>query len=228
MKRQFNIMQALEWAFLREKAQLVFPDDSAPEDRGFGFGMEYVLIQRAKLGGVRIDTSPGVSDPHIDAETIAGTVAALPEWAGGRRMATIVAEHARTRSAPDWMPDATPRIEPREWARANQHGQQGKTERIGTYIETITTRHPRNPARQIKRNLRHEIRWTPISYRPAPREIERAREAYEKWWEAIDAIRFALSQSRLFDVTITGYMPPRRPWLTQATLADEIQPRTTT
>ena len=54
--REMSVLEALEWAFAREKVRLDLPDPRSVEERGYGFGMEYVLLERAKLGGVKIDT----------------------------------------------------------------------------------------------------------------------------------------------------------------------------
>ena len=51
VKRALTVQQALEWAFRVEKAQLELPERPDPErGPGYGFGLEYVLIQRAALG----------------------------------------------------------------------------------------------------------------------------------------------------------------------------------
>ncbi|WP_367316260.1 hypothetical protein [Aestuariibius insulae] len=73
-------------AFARKKVQLEFADRPAPEARGYG--MEYVLLQRAGLGGVGIDTAIGRSSAHKDAETIAAVLADLPAGHGEWRSAS--------------------------------------------------------------------------------------------------------------------------------------------
>jgi hypothetical protein len=46
-----GVQQALEWAFRVEKVQLERPERPDPERcQGYGFGLEYVLLQRAVLG----------------------------------------------------------------------------------------------------------------------------------------------------------------------------------
>ena len=50
VKRALGVQQALEWAFRVEKAQLELPAPPSASEEGFGFGLEYVLIQRAALG----------------------------------------------------------------------------------------------------------------------------------------------------------------------------------
>ncbi|MBP6677503.1 MAG: hypothetical protein KA156_00285, partial [Paracoccus sp.] len=88
-KRTLSIQQALEWAFRTEKARLEPPEPQDPERRNSpGFGLEYVLMQRAVLG-CRIDggqykpdsstheDAEGLSD--LDLDTVA--VLAVPLWA---------------------------------------------------------------------------------------------------------------------------------------------------
>jgi hypothetical protein len=49
-KRALGAQAALEWAFRIEKAQLELPLPKRVSEEGFGFGLEYVLLQRAALG----------------------------------------------------------------------------------------------------------------------------------------------------------------------------------
>ena len=50
IKRALGVQAALEWAFRIEKAQLELPLPKNVPEEGFGFGLEYVLLQRAALG----------------------------------------------------------------------------------------------------------------------------------------------------------------------------------
>ncbi len=50
VKRALGVQAALEWAFRVEKAQLELPPPQGVIEAGFGFGLEYVLMQRAILG----------------------------------------------------------------------------------------------------------------------------------------------------------------------------------
>ncbi|PKP68416.1 MAG: hypothetical protein CVT82_15385 [Alphaproteobacteria bacterium HGW-Alphaproteobacteria-4] len=113
IKRTLGVQAALEWAFRVEKAQLELPPPKDVTDEGFGFGLEYVLLQRAELG-CKID--------------------------GGKhkiRMAIQVAELARAGITPDWMPGVTPRCVPLE-IKNNQHGGRATTIVVGT--ERVKTR----------------------------------------------------------------------------------------
>jgi hypothetical protein len=49
-KRALGVQAVLEWAFRVEKAELELPVRKDVSDEGFGFGLEYVLLQRAALG----------------------------------------------------------------------------------------------------------------------------------------------------------------------------------
>ncbi len=123
VKRAMGVQAALEWAFRVENAQLELPTCQDVAEEGFGFGLEYVLLQRATLG-CQIDGGQHKigSYTHEDAEVIAATVAGIPDSLGGRRMAIRVAELARAGLTPDWMPGAAPRCVPVDVKR-NQHGE---------------------------------------------------------------------------------------------------------
>ena len=47
IKRALGVQAALEWAFRIEQAQLELPLPPDVTEEGFGFGLEYVLLQRA-------------------------------------------------------------------------------------------------------------------------------------------------------------------------------------
>jgi hypothetical protein len=50
VKRALGVQAALEWAFRVERVQLELPLPKDVSEEGFGFGMEYVLLQRGALG----------------------------------------------------------------------------------------------------------------------------------------------------------------------------------
>ncbi len=121
IKRALGVQAALEWAFRVEQAQLDLPLPPDVTEEGFGFGLEYVLLQRAVLG-CKIDGGQHKIGgyTHEDAEVIAATVAGIPDSLGGKRMAIRVAELARAGLTPDWMPGAVPRCVP-SIVKQNQH-----------------------------------------------------------------------------------------------------------
>ena len=102
VKRALGVQAALEWAFRVEQAQLELPPRKDVTDEGFGFGLEYVLLQQAALG-CKVDGGQHKmgSYTHADAEVIAATVAGMPDSLGGIRMAICVAELARAGMTPD-------------------------------------------------------------------------------------------------------------------------------
>ena len=216
-KRRMTAQRALEWAFRSECAQLELPEREAPEARGFGFGMEYVLLQKARLGAdIDCSSGGGVRSSHEDAEAIAAVVSNLHPDVGGRRMAVRLAECARAGITPDWMPGAVPRLEPREWAGERK----GRSEFLRYDVETFQQPHPKNRARMMTRRRKVEVRYTPCVLRPDPRQIEAQRESYVAWWRALDEVRASLKMGRLLrTIELTDQMPPARPWLTRETLA---------
>ena len=96
VKRALGVQAMLDWAFRVEQAQLELPVRRGIDEEVFGFGMEYVLIQRARLG-CKVDGGQHKmgSYTHPDAEVIAATVAGMSDRLGGIRMAIYVAELAR-------------------------------------------------------------------------------------------------------------------------------------
>lgn len=212
-KRSLTIQQALEWAFRKEFAQLTLPDRTPVEERGFGFGSEYVLLQRMKLGGVRIDTSFGKSYPHDDAEALAAALSNLPREKGGIQMALIIAECSKTGITPDWMPGAVPQIQPVAWGKKNHLGQMAKTEVIRRYTRTLTTTHPRNPKRTVSRLIKVEESWCPCLWHPTLQQIETARDNYKKWRGAMMYLRdWFATPEMLRTIEIKDGLPPAAPW----------------
>lgn len=202
-KRSMPVQQALEWAFGKEKAELELPDRPDPERGvGFGFGLEFVLLQRAALG-CQIDGGRHKlgSYTHEDAEVIAATVAGMPDSLGGKRMAIRVAELARAGMTPDWMPGVVPRCVPME-TKNNQHGERATTIVVGA--ERVKTR---GKWRTV------ELLACPVTWRPHPEQIASARRGYEEWWYALDWVRDGLLASGLLrEVEVSAAMPKGCPW----------------
>ncbi|SUZ33301.1 hypothetical protein ROE7235_03070 [Roseibaca ekhonensis] len=202
VKRALGVQAALEWAFRVEKAQLELPPPQDVSEEGFGFGLEYVLMQRAALG-CKADGGQHKmgSYTHADAEVIAAIVAGMPDSLGGIRMAIRVAELARAGLTPDWMPGAMPRCVPVE-TRRNQHGERAVTEVVGT------------------ERVLHRGRWRSVdvlvcrvTWRPHPEQIKSARRGYHNWWQALDWLQDGLATSGMLrEVEVTAPMPKVRPW----------------
>ena len=202
VKRALGVQAALEWAFRVEKAQLELPAPRDVTGEAYGFGLEYVLLQRAALG-CKIDGGQHKMGgyTHEDAEVIAATVVGIPDSLGGKRMAIRVAELARAGLTPDWMPGAVPRCVPVEVKR-NQHGERATTITVGS--ERVQSH---GKWRTV------EVQACPVTYSPHPQQIEAARRAYVEWWLALGWVRDGLiAGGMLREVGVTGVMPRGRPW----------------
>jgi len=205
VKRALGVQAALEWAFRVERAQLELPVPTDVDEEGFGFGLEYVLMQRAALG-CKVDGGQHKmgSYTHADAEVIAATVAGMPDSLGGIRMAISVAELARAGMTPDWMPGAVPRCVPIDIKR-NRHGDRAVSVVVGTEKVLVSGKW-----RTI------EVRACPVTWRPHPEQIASARRGYEDWWQALDWVRDGLvACGMLREMEVTAVMPKVRPWLAQ-------------
>ncbi|KPQ02793.1 MAG: Thiazole biosynthesis protein ThiG [Rhodobacteraceae bacterium HLUCCA12] len=202
VKRALGVQAALEWAFRVEKAQLELPLPQNVTEEGFGFGLEYVLLQRAALG-CKVDGGQHKIGgyTHEDAEVIAATVAGIPDSLGGKRMAIRVAELARAGLTPDWMPGAVPRCVPVD-VRRNRYGERAATVVVGT-VSVL--------ARGKWRTV--EVLACPVTFSPHPQQIDAARRAYDDWWQALGWIRDGLiTGGMLRDVEVTSAMPVSQPW----------------
>ncbi len=202
VKRALGVQAALEWAFRVEQAHLDLPLPKDVTEEGFGFGLEYVLLQHAALG-CKVDGGKYKmgSYTHPDAEVIAATVAGLPDSLGGKRMAIRVAELARAGLTPDWMPGAVPRCVPVA-TKANQHGERATTIVVG--IERVKTR---GKWRSV------ELLACPVTWRPHPDQIASARRGYDDWWQALGWVRDGLVASGVLrEVEVSEAMPKVRPW----------------
>jgi len=202
VKRALGVQAILEWAFRVEKAQLELPPPKDVTEAGFGFSLEYALLQQAALG-CKVDGGQHKlgSYTHADAEVIAATVAGMPNSLGGIRMAISVAELARAGLTPDWMPGVVPRCVPVE-TRHNQHGERAATIVVG--IERVLHR---------RRWRTVEVLACPVTWRPHPEQIASARRGYEDWWQALDWVRDGLvAGGMLREVEVNDAMPKVRPW----------------
>jgi len=202
VKRALGVQAALEWAFRVEKAELELPQPRDVVEEGFGFGVEYLLMQRAALG-CKVDGGQHKmgSYTHADAEVIAATVAGMPDSLGGIRMAISVAEMARAGITPDWMPGVVPRCVPVDMKR-NRHGDRAVSVVVGTERVMVCGKW-----RTI------EVRACPVTWRPHPEQITSARRGYEDWWQALDWVRDGLvAGDMLRDMEVTAAMPKVRPW----------------
>jgi hypothetical protein len=202
VKRALGVQALLEWAFRVEQAQLELPPPKDVSEEGYGFGLEYILLQRAALG-CKVDGGQHKmgSYTHADAEVIAAAVAGMPDSLGGIRMAISVAEMARAGITPNWMPGAVPRCVPVDMKR-NRHGDRAVSVVVGTEKVLVSDKW-----RTI------EVRACPVTWRPHPEQITSARRGYEDWWQALDWVQDGLVTGRMLrDVEVTAAMPKERPW----------------
>ena len=205
VKRALGVQAILEWAFRVEKAQLELPLPRDVSEDGFGFGMEYILLQRGALG-CKVDGGQHKMGSYTsaDAEVVAATLAGMPDSLGGKRMAIQVAELARAGMTPDWLPGAVPRCVPVE-TRGNQHG-----ERASTIVVSTERVFSRGKWRSI------EVLACPVTWRPHPEQIASARHGYEDWWQALKCVRDGLiAGGMLREVEVTAVMPKVRPWISR-------------
>ena len=213
--KRISICELVEWAFSVEHAELILPSDHDPAVRGAGLSMEYILIERAKLGA-SIDTSRGRSEPHFDAEIVAGSLSKMAREHGVQQVLTVW-QSAKSGLAPDWMEGAVPRLEPIEWKAANQTGRQGRTAVVDVMFEPISVPHPKNPAKRITRQKKIEIRWTPCHWVPDPQEITSARAEYQSWASMMMLLRADLVLGGLLRAhVLTAELPPLAPWKARA------------
>jgi len=202
VKRLLGVQAALEWAFRVERAQLELPVPKNVSEEGFGFGLEYVLLQRGALG-CKVDGGQHKmgSYTHADAEVIAATVAGMPDSLGGIRMAISLAEMAQAGITPNWMPGAVPHCVPVDIKR-NRHGDRAVSVVVGTERVMVSGKW-----RTI------EVRACPVTWRPHPEQITSARRGYEDWWQALAWVRDGLVAGGMLRETLVGAaMPKVRPW----------------
>jgi len=195
--RDISVQALLEWAFRRECARLVPPDevDAQPP----GISTIWVMMQRGNLG-CQIDGG-GSSYPHEDAEVVAAILAELPSARGGFAMAVWMAELARAGMTPDWMPGAVPRLVPQDWHQ-NRWGRYAKT----AVLEVVTHRHR-------GRRQHRDVIYCPCQYVPAADTIASARRRYLEWWAALQEVRVNLMACNMLRRhAITPAMPPVAPW----------------
>ncbi|RBO54049.1 hypothetical protein DSD19_06190 [Rhodovulum sp. BSW8] len=195
------VRAALEWAFGTECARFDHDEIGAVGGTGWrSYGMEYVAIQQEQLGA-RVDTSPGRSWPHDDAELIATVVRNTLPWYA----ATQVADLARAGRTPDWMPDARPRCVPVKW-RETSHGPRA------AQADGDTWRYRAGRGRHGAAVVEMRGACCPVTYYPTAGQIAAARRAYLDWWGWLLDLQAALRGAGLVSIEVTRAMPPMEPW----------------
>jgi hypothetical protein len=204
-KRAVSVRQLIEWAFQREKVGIDFDEIERETGARPGVGMEYILMEQARLG-CRVQGG-GTSPSHHDADIVASTLAVLPESCGGRRMAIWIAELARAGRVPEWQAEL--RVSPVA-TTTNRHGTRARTSdaaELGAMGWPHQTRRKRNGSIEME-----PVLYCPIDIRPTAREIAVMRRGYLQWWSALLEIKSALQISHLTSHVVTNTMPPSAPW----------------
>jgi hypothetical protein len=204
LRTEVGIEDLLRWAFQREFAKISFDvdgfDASSIEDDPC-FGLEWIMIERAKLG-CRVDGG-GTSEPHPDATLVADALSVLPDFVGGRRMAIWIAELARADASPDWGAGLVTRCEPKAW-RNSKYGAHAVRE----YNTDLKTRWP---SHQIKGKDWGYV--CPVMFSGTAREIGMARRNYLQWFGALLDLRNTFQMfDNLSSFKVTDQMPDREPW----------------
>lgn len=207
-KRSVSVRWLLEWAFQREKAQLEFPGDGVNVG-GFGYISSTAAIIQHEMLGCRVDGG-GHSSSHPDADVVADALIAVSRGHEDRRKALWVAELARCGREPDWMRDATPKVEPLE-TRTTRHGVRSITR---DSRELGSQGWPAQPRRNRKQVIVHDaVNYCPVVCRPSVADIAKARRSYLAWWSVLLDLRASLKlYSGLTCFEVTDEMPPRAPW----------------
>ncbi|MBV7408192.1 hypothetical protein [Maritimibacter sp. DP1N21-5] len=203
-----GIWPLVQWAFQRECARLEFDEIDRITGARPGFGTEFVMIERARLG-CKVDGG-GRSEPHPDADVVAAAVAALPVVHGGRSMAVHIAEAARAGMMPDAMVGAVPRAWP---AGKRDHGP-GRPSKVADAADLGSLGWP-HQRRVNRRGVRvvEPVQFCPVVWSPTSSQIGAARRGYLAFWGALAEVRDNLRIGRglsCFDVTLA--MPPKMPW----------------
>ncbi|AGT07895.1 hypothetical protein [Paracoccus aminophilus] len=199
--RQMTIQQALEWAFATECARLDFDELGAKEFERPGHDIISVIQRRGELG-CTVDGG-GSSDPHPDAQIIAAAVEALPIEVGGRRMAMIVADHARARSAPDWRENERVGIVPCGWEMTDA----GEWLAAIRKLPEASYYYPRG-----RKTLTYRPEICPIGYTGSAAVLAARRRDYLGWYGALLHLNVDFIGWRTNRVEIIDGLPDMTPW----------------
>ena len=204
---EMGVWPALCWAFGTECAQMD-ADELGATSGGLRRAMspEAVLEQRFMLGNVRIDTSPGRSEPPEDAQVTASVVRAQLRWDD----AVLMADRARAGQAPDAMVGVVQRLRPEHWT----HGRGGPVGKAADAAELGEEGWRPIPRRNRKGFLvRDVVRYTPCKLLPSSPIIAGARRAYLDWWGNLLTLQVAIRSAGLRRFVVSGEMPPITPWI---------------
>lgn len=200
-KLEVGVLDLIEWAFQRERIGLDFDEIERETGARPGVGVEYLMMEQAKLG-CRVQGG-GSSPRHHDADMVSASLACLPEEYGGRRMAIEIAELARVGERPDWMGGAQMTCDPVDW-RTSKHGRYA-------HRELCRQTGLRWPAHQV--TGRDDGFWCPVGYSNSARDVASARRRYLGWYGALLHLRHGLQVAcPLTSFVVSNRMPDRAPW----------------
>lgn len=200
-KLEVGVLDLIEWAFQREKVSLDFNEIERETGARPGVGVEYLMMQQAKLG-CRVQGG-GSSPRHHDADMVAAALASLPEIQGGRRMAVDIAELARVGQRPECWLGVRAKCRPIAW-RGSKHGRFAVAERC-------TDLGSRWPANRL--GTKADGSWCRVTYSGSAHEVAAARRRYLAWYGALLHLRYVLQVAcPLTSFTVSQAMPERNPW----------------
>lgn len=204
-KREIGVWEILCWAFQQECVSLDLDEQRTGLQSKVGVDPIFRMVEIARLG-CRVQGG-GVSQSHHDAEIVAGTLAVLPDNCGGSRMATWIADLARSGRQPDWQ--SAPSIVPVE-TRTNRWGVRAVT---ADAQDLGSEGWPHQPRRNKKQRIVYDpVLYSPCLIRPSPSQVARFRREYLAWYGALLEIRIALQTTHLTSHVVSKRMPPRAPW----------------
>ena len=216
MQREMSIRRALEWAFADECASMDADELGASTGgQRRSRGVEALIAERAQLGSVSIDTSPGRSWPADEAEIIASVLRNTLPWG----FAVWMADLARARAAPKLLEDRRPSLQPVSWVHG-RGGHRGRKVDLNTPGVAENLGLPRfgggQEAWAKRRNrkgviVHQEVEFTPCRWSPTADQIAAARRDYLRWWGFLLELRAALG-GQVGRITITSAMPQVEPW----------------
>lgn len=216
----------VEWTYAEQRAHQVL----APSVELTGRSQTGIVVDRllafAALG-CEVDISSRAADIwgetrcHEDALTVHAAVQSLC-----RRQQQLLITHGGNRMAPDWCPKIFPlacRPAPGKLRRPKTIYDKGGHKQIGSELMFEGDWPDREFAARARKAAETNMRLWPDRHswcdepfrRYASEVIERARELYGDWCEALEALQDCLDYSRhhiLVRYWISGLGVPRRPW----------------
>lgn len=205
-KKVVGIWDLVCWAFQRECASIDFVEQrfgqsAAPK----AWDTIAKMMEQNKLG-CRVDGG-GSSDPHHDAEIVAGALAVLPEGLGGRQAALWVADLARAGRVPDY--SARLRISPAAY-QENQHGRRPAV--VPSHVLGSDGWPKSYRVNRKGRTVEERIVCTPVAISPTAEEVARMRRSYTQWRLILLELKTHLQISHLTSFCVSDVLPPRCPW----------------